>query len=128
MVLDTSVIVAIFRNEPEKSALIQKIIQSDRVVISSASYLEACIVLSAHKGESELWRLDEFLAAENISIEPVDRAQANLAREAWLAYGKGRHKARLNFGDCFPYALAKHRKEPLLFKGRDFTYTDIRRA
>jgi ribonuclease VapC len=128
MVLDTSVIVAIFRNEAEKSAFIQKIIQSDHVVLSAANYLEACMVLAARKGESELWRFDEFLKEENISIEPVDRAQANVAREAWLAYGKGRHRARLNFGDCFAYALAKQRKEPLLFKGKDFSYTDVRRA
>ncbi len=125
MVVDTSAIIAILGNEPEQQSFIEAIEQSDVRLISSASFLEASIVILHRFGEEGLKDLDVFVMAAKIEIEPVDSDQAHIARRAYLEFGKNRHPANLNFGDCFAYALSKLTDEPLLFKGDDFSKTDI---
>ena len=93
--------------------------------MSVASFVEAFIVMQARYGEEGVRDLDLFLARAEIELAPVDVNQAHIARQAFRQYGKGRHPAALNFGDCFTYALAKATGEPLLFKGNDFTQTDL---
>jgi ribonuclease VapC len=95
-------------------------------LISAASVLETGIVLEARKGEAAGLEFDLFLVRVDIQIVPVDAEQVEIARWAWRKYGKGRHPAALNFGDCFAYALAKTSGEPLLAKGGDFSLTDIK--
>jgi ribonuclease VapC len=97
-------------------------------VMSAATWLEAMLVISARRGELGRQSLDELLALAVIEIQPGDAELARMAYQAWLQYGKGRHPDGLNFGDCFSYALAKKRQEPLLFKGEDFSKTDVASA
>jgi len=125
MVVDTSAVLAIFFSEPERRQFLDNIIQSQTRLISAASVLETGIVLEARKGEAAGREFDLFVVRANLKIVPVDAEQADLARSAWRKYGKGRHPAALNFGDCFSYALAKSSGEPLLAKGTDFALTDI---
>lgn len=125
MVIDTSALVAIFLNEPERQTLLDHIIAAETRLISAATLLEAGIILEARRGESAGREFDLFLLRANLQIIPVDSEQADLARSAWRTYGKGRHPAALNFVDCFSYALAKATGEPLLAKGTDFGLTDI---
>ncbi len=125
MVIDTSAIIAILFGEPEADDLIQVIAQSQEPRMSSFSVLEAGIVMQARKGEAGSRELDLFIQKAGIKIVPLDLEQANLARSAWDNYGKGRHPAGLNIGDCCAYALAKCMALPLLFKGNDFDKTDI---
>ncbi len=94
-------------------------------MISAANVLETGIVLETRRGESAGREFDLFLVRANLQIVSVDSEQAEIARSAWRKYGKGRHPAALNFGDCFAYALAKSSGEPLLAKGTDFVATDI---
>ncbi|MEX2318331.1 MAG: type II toxin-antitoxin system VapC family toxin, partial [Bauldia sp.] len=97
--------------------------------LSAASFLEIAIVIDSRRDPTVARRFDAFLASANITIEPVTERQARVAREAYRDYGKGSgHPARLNFGDCFAYALARDLNEPLLFKGDDFRHTDIKPA
>jgi ribonuclease VapC len=124
MVVDTSASLAIFLSEPEREQFLDKIIQSQCRLISAASVLETGIVLETKKGEAAGREFDLFLVRVDIQIVPVDAEQVELARSAWRKYGKGRHPAGLNFGDCFAYALAKISGEPLLAKGQDFSLTD----
>lgn len=125
MVIDTSALVAIFLNEPERQSFLADIIAAETRLVSAATVLEAGIVLEARRGESAGREFDLFVVRANIQIVAVDAEQADLARSAWRKYGKGRHPAALNFGDCFSYALAKSTGEPLLAKGTDFGLTDI---
>jgi ribonuclease VapC len=125
MVIDTSAVLAILRDEPERRRFNQAIDADDTRLISAASFVEASIVMQARHGDEGVRDLDLFLARAEIELAPVDGNQAHLARQAFRIYGKGRHRAALNFGDCFTYALAKTTGEPLLFKGNDFTYTDL---
>jgi ribonuclease VapC len=125
MVIDTSALVAIFLNEPERRSFLADIIAAETRLISAATVLEAGIVLEARRGEDAGREFDLFVVRSNLQIVPVDAEQADLARAAWRRYGKGRHPAALNFGDCFSYALAKATGEPLLAKGTDFGLTDI---
>lgn len=125
MVIDTSVVVAILLNEPEKTQFLKTLARSASRSISSVNYMESGMVLSSYFGASAEQVLDEFLFDAKIVTVPVTLAHAKLALEAFRRYGKGRHPAALNFGDCFSYALAKSAAEPLLFKGADFTRTDI---
>jgi ribonuclease VapC len=125
MVIDTSAILAILRDEPERRRFNQAIDADDTRLMSTASFVEASIVIQARHGDEGVRDLDLFLARTEIELAPVDGNQAHLARQAFRIYGKGRHPAALNFGDCFTYALAKTTGEPLLFKGNDFTYTDL---
>jgi ribonuclease VapC len=127
MVIDTSAIVAIALNEPDAPE-IEVLIADDPVrLISAATVVEATMVIETRLGDAggrefDLWMLK--IKAETI---PVDAEQADVARRAWRRYGKGRHTAALNYGDCFSYALAVTRGEPLLFKGVDFAKTDVNR-
>ena len=125
MVLDTSSIFAILCGEPESELFIDLIAQDTRRLLSAGTVLELMIVIEARKGEAGGRELDLFLHHTKIDVVPFDSEQAELARIAWRRYGKGHHPAQLNFGDCFAYALAKISGEPLLFKGNDFTQTDI---
>jgi len=124
-VIDTSVVVAIVLGEPDADAF-RAAMKRDRVwLISVASVLESAIVLQKRLGENGESTLDEFLRPLPIEIRPVDMAQLKWARTALKRFGRGRHPAKLNFGDCFAYALAKTTGEPLLFKGGDFSNTDV---
>ncbi|MGA8310347.1 MAG: type II toxin-antitoxin system VapC family toxin [Terriglobales bacterium] len=125
MVIDTSALLAIFLAEPERKAFLDSIFQAETRMISAASVLETGIVLEARRGESAGREFDLFLVRTNLQIVSVDSEQIEIARSAWRKYGKGRHPAGLNFGDCFAYALAKFTREPLLAKGNDFSVTDI---
>jgi len=125
MVIDTSAIVAIAHNEPEAPTF-ERLIADDPVrLISAATVLEAAMVLETRFGEPGGVELDLWLARANVDIVAVEVEHADQARRAWRRYGKGRHPAGLNYGDCFSYALAKLTDEPLLFKGNDFAQTDI---
>lgn len=125
MVIDTSALIAILRAEPESQSLAHALEAADARHLSAVSYVEASMVIDARQGAEGLRRLDRLIAAAGIEIVPVDRAQAEAARDGWRRFGKGRHPAGLNLGDCFAYALAQERHEPLLFKGEDFSRTDV---
>lgn len=125
MVIDTSALAAIFFAEPERQTFLRAITSSGSRLISAASVLETGIVLEGRQGEAAGREFDLFVVRANLQIIPVDAEQADLARSAWRRYGKSRHPAALNFGDCFSYALAKFSGEPLLAKGTDFCLTDI---
>jgi len=128
MIVDSSALVAIVRNEPDRAVFLQALSTTENF-ISAASYFEAAIVVDGSRNPALSRYFDEFLASAAIIIEPVTEHQARIAREAYRDYGKGSgHPARLNFGDCFAYALARDRGEPLLYKGTDFSHTDIRSA
>jgi ribonuclease VapC len=125
MVLDTSAIVAVLFDEPERADFIAKIVAAPRRLISSATLLETSIIVEARRGEVAGRELDLFLHRAKVQTVAVDEEQAELARAAWRRYGKGRHPAGLNFGDLFAYALARASGEELLLKGEDFTANDI---
>lgn len=128
MVLDTSALVAILRDEPERAELVRLLAASEDPLISAATLLEASIVLHSKAGEDGVADLDQLLQAAGVRCVAVDAAQALAARTAWARYGKGRAPAALNYGDCSSYALATTLDRPLLFKGEDFSQTDVRRA
>lgn len=128
MVIDSSAVLAILQNEPERHAFNEAIAAAEQCSLSSPSLVELSIVMEARFGADGQGDLDLFLTTALIDIISLDREQAELAREAFSRYGKGRHRAGLNFGDCFSYALAKWLAEPLLFKGDDFCHTDIEPA
>jgi ribonuclease VapC len=125
MVIDTSALVAVFLAEPERQRLLNLIIEAPIRLISAANVLETGIVLEAKRGEAAGREFDLFVVRANLEIVSVDGEQIELARSAWRKYGKGRHPAGLNFGDCFAYALARFSGEPLLAKNMDFAQTDI---
>jgi ribonuclease VapC len=125
MVVDTSALIALLSMEPE-SARLAVALESDATrLISAATVVEAGLVIESRYGPVGGRELDLLIAKAGLSTEAVTAEQADVARDAWRRYGKGRHSAGLNFGDCFSYALAKVTGEPLLFKGDDFTHTDI---
>ena len=128
MVLDTSALVAILTGEPEQTAFIKVIEQADVCLLSAASHVEAALVMEVRHGAAGVHDLDRLLDRAGCQIVAVDAEQASIARSAFQRYGKGRHPAGLNFGDCFAYALAKACGEPLLFKGNHFSQTDIQSA
>jgi ribonuclease VapC len=125
MVIETSALVAILAGEPERRAFIEKIEAADIRLLSAASFVEASIVIEARYGPEGLRLLDLFLDRAGVEIAAVDAEQAREGRLAFSRYGKGRHAAGLNFGDCFAYALAITSGEGLLFKGSDFSCTDV---
>lgn len=125
MVIDTSALAAIFFAEPERQRFLAAITAAGSRLVSAATVLEIGIVLEARQGEAAGREFDLFVVRANLQVVPVDAEQIDLARSAWRRFGKGRHQAGLNFGDCFVYALAKSTGEPILAKGRDFTLTDI---
>lgn len=129
IIIDTSAIIAIFRDEDEAPRFARMIAADDEPIMSAANLVETSIVLPSLKGispgKAERW-LDEFISGAGIRIEAVTSAQAQFARSAHQRFGKGTgHKAALNYGDCFAYGLAKALDAPLLFKGNDFSATDV---
>lgn len=128
MVIDTSALLAILLDEPERLAFTVAIDQADTKRLSVAGFVEASMVLEARIGAEGARDLDDFLTLAGIEVEPVTVEQGRFAARAFARFGKGRHAAGLNFGDCFAYALAKEVDEPLLFKGDDFAKTDVSRA
>lgn len=125
MVIDTSALICILLGEPEATRYAETLVQSSAPVLSAANWLETMQVAVSRRGEAGRQGIDELLTIARVAIAPVDTRLAQIAFAAWLQYGKGRHPAGLNFGDCFSYALAKQRAEPLLFKGDDFSKTDV---
>lgn len=123
--IDTSALVAIFRLEPEADAFLKVIVAAEKRFISALSVLETSMVMSGGARAEAFAHLDEFLIEAGVRIVPFDADQAGIARDAFLRYGKGRHKASLNLGDCASYAVAKAKDAALLFKGNDFPHTDL---
>lgn len=125
MVIDTSAVIAMLSDEPG-AAQFEADVEADPIrLMSTASYLETAIVIEARFGEPGGRELDLWLHRAAVDLVAVDTDQADTARVAYRAYGKGRHRAALNYGDCFSYALAKISGQPLLYKGDDFVHTDV---
>ena len=125
LVVDTSALIAILLAEPDALRFAQALHGADELRMSAPSWLEAAQVATGRRGVEGYAQFHELVTRLAIEIVPCDEAMARIAYEAWLRFGKGRHPASLNFGDCFSYALAKLRGEPLLFKGEDFSKTDL---
>ena len=126
MIVATSALIAILRDERDAMSYAQAIADAATRRISAASYVETAAVIDASRDPIASRRLDDLLREARFVIEPVTEAQARIAREAYRDFGRGSgHPAGLNFGDCFAYALARAMNEPLLFKGDDFTHTDL---
>ena len=129
MILDASAVIAILRDEPEAACFAQAIQDAGRRRISAVNYVEAAAVIDGSRDPVASRRFDDLLREAGVTVEPVTQVQAKIARDAYRDFGKGSgHPARLNFGDCFAYALARAMGEPLLFKGGDFPHTDIASA
>lgn len=128
MILDSSAIVAVLRAEEDAPDFAKTIESAQNCRVSAVNYVEAAVVIDSSRDPVASRRFDDFFRASPIVVEAVTPNQAELARQAYRDFGKGRHKAGLNFGDCFAYALAKEMDEPLLFKGGDFRHTDIEAA
>ena len=128
MIIDTSVVIAVLRDEPDAAALAETLGRPQVRRMSAVSYVEAAVVVDSNRNPILSRRLDDLLRELQIALEPVTLNQARIAREAYRDFGKGRHRAGLNFGDCFSYALAKEKRETLLFKGDDFRHTDVEAA
>jgi ribonuclease VapC len=126
MVIDSSALAAILRDEPERPLFVDAIEASDARRLSAATFVEISIVIEVSRGAEGLHDLDLFLAAAGIEIVAVEGDLARMARRAFSRFGRSRHRAGLNFGDCFSYALARSLGEPLLCKGDDFVHTDVR--
>ena len=125
MVIDTSAILAVLEDEAEADAFKLEIAAAAIRLVSAGTYLETAIVVESRKGTEGLSQLDLLIGSAGIEIASFDSEQALTAQQAYSRYGKGRHKAALDFGDCFSYALSKTTGQPLLFKGDDFSKTDI---
>lgn len=126
MVVDTSAVLAILQDEPERRSFNEALESADARLMSVATFVETSILVESRYGAEGLRDLDRLVERAGIELVPVDADQARAAREAWSRFGKGRHAAALNFGDCFSYALARVLGEPLLYKGGDFSQTDVR--
>ena len=125
MIVDSSVIIAVLRDEPDASSISAALQRVPAGRISAVTYVEAAIVIDSNQNPVLSRRFDDLLRDARIRIEPVTPEQAKIARQAYRDFGKGRHQAGLNLGDCFAYALAKEMDERLLFKGDDFRHTDV---
>lgn len=125
MVIDTSAAVAVFLREPERALYLDLILRSDVRLLSAVSYAEISMVLEGRRGAAAERELDDFLLEAGIEVVAVTPADARTALAAWRKFGKGRHPAKLNLGECFSYALAQSAGEPLLAKGDDFPRTDV---
>ncbi len=127
--VDSSALIAILRREPEADSFLQVIATADGCLLSSVSLLETSMVLAGRTGDAASWsELDALIARASMQVVAQDAGLAEAAREAFLRYGKGRHPAALNLGDCASYALARTHRLPLLFKGSDFARTDLMAA
>lgn len=125
MIVDTSAMVAILFGEPEAEEFVREILAAEVCRISVVNRLELAIVLERQAKPETARQAEAFFRAAAIVEEPVTLEQGSIARQAFYDFGRGRHGAKLNFGDCFSYALAKAMNEPLLYKGRDFARTDV---
>jgi ribonuclease VapC len=126
MIIDASAIIAILRDEPEARSFANAIAAVKARRISAVNYVEAAVVIDGSRSPIASRRFDDLFRVAELVVEPVTATQARIAREAYRDFGKGSgHSAGLNFGDCFAYALAKEASEPILFKGSDFTHTDL---
>lgn len=128
MIVDTSALVAVILGEPDAEAQLARMASAETLALSAATLTEALIVVEARQGREAATDLVALLAELEAEIASLDEDQAELAASAWRRFGKGRHPAALNLGDAFSYALTAARGEPLLFKGRDFSATDVRQA
>jgi len=128
MIVDTSAVLAVLFNESDAPRYARALAEADMCRISAVNFVEAAVVVDSQGNAGTSRQFDLFVRRAEIVVEPVGEDQAHLARQAYFEFGKGRHAAGLNFGDCFAYALAKATKEPLLFKGNDFSKTDITSA
>jgi ribonuclease VapC len=125
MIVDTSALIAILEQEPEALRIARTLASAPERLLSAANLVELGIVMQARRGDDGARDLDLLLAKSKVEIVPFTARQAETARKAFRRYGRGRHSAKLNFGDCFAYALAKDASAPLLFKGDDFGHTDV---
>jgi ribonuclease VapC len=128
MVIDSSALIAILLGEPDAKLFSDAIANAPKRIVSAFSALETSIVIESKKGDPGGRELDLLLHKARIEIVPINEEHFELARRAWRDFGKGRHPAGLNIGDCCSYALSKYSGEPLLFKGGDFSKTDIQSA
>jgi ribonuclease VapC len=128
VVIDTSALLSVLLDAPEASFVLQTMVDAPALRMSAANWLELAMIVEEKGGRLASLRLDEFMRAAGIEIAPVSPEQAAAARTAWRYFGRHKHSARLDFGDCFAYALAKHSGEPLLFTGDAFARTDIEPA
>ena len=129
MIIDTSALLAILRDEPEAASYAEAIQRANSRRLSAVSFVETAAVVDGGRDPVASRGFDDLLQAAQIAIDPVTEAQARVARDAYRDFGRGSgHPARLNFGDCFAYALAKITGDPLLFKGKDFVHTDVDQA
>jgi len=129
MIVDTSALISIVKGESDAQAMSDALETDAPIYCSAATYLEAFIVVQGYRNPKLTMRLEEIFEHAKIQIEPVTAEQAKVARQAYRDYGRGSgHPANLNFGDCFSYALARAKHEPILFKGNDFCHTDLRAA
>jgi ribonuclease VapC len=129
VIVDSSALVAIARNEPDIERYVRALTAASRPLISAATYVETAVVVESSRRPDEIRVFDQAFEEFGIGVEPFTEAHALAARAAYRRFGKGSgHRARLNLGDCFSYALAKATGEPLLYKGDDFTHTDVRSA
>jgi ribonuclease VapC len=128
VILDSSAILAIVLREPDRFRFVDAILESAPRRMSVANWLEATMVVDRRGGALSISRFEDFVRDAEIELIPVSVSQATIARWAWRIFGRGIHPARLNYGDCFAYALAKETREPLLFKGNDFAQTDVEPA
>jgi ribonuclease VapC len=125
MIIDTSALVAVLDQEPEAERIVRTLASAPERLLSAANLVEVGIVMQVRRGDDGARDLDLLLAKLRVDIAEVTASQADLARKAFRRFGRGRHAANLNFGDCFAYALAKETSAPLLFKGNDFGRTDV---
>lgn len=129
MIIDASALIAILRAEPDAAVYARTIESASVRRISAANFVEVGLVIDAANDPVASRRVDQFISEVAITIEPVTEQQAHFARAAYRDFGKGsKHRAKLNFGDCLAYALAKDKREPLLFKGSNFSFTDVASA
>ncbi|MBL8582245.1 MAG: type II toxin-antitoxin system VapC family toxin [Rhizobiaceae bacterium] len=128
MIVDASALLAILLDEPERMEFREKIAYSQKPEISPVNYLEVCLRVDRGTSPELADAVDPLMSRLGVGIAAIGPEQAMLARHAYRTFGKGSHPARLNLGDCFAYALAKARGEPLLFKGEDFRHTDVEPA
>ena len=125
VVVDTSAVVAVLNGEPQADAIIGVLSDVDRRVMSAATLVELGIVMEARAGAAGALAVERFLREGNVTIVPLDRTHADRALEGWRRFGKGRHRAALNLGDCFTYGLATEMSAPVVCTGRDFAATDV---
>ena len=128
MIVDSSAVLAVIFGEPDAVRYSDALAEAEACRMAAPVWFEAAMVVEGRGGLAAAQRLDDFMAAAGMEIVPFTADQARLAQQAWRRFGKGRHRAALNYGDCLSYALAHARREPLLFKGDDFVHTDIEPA